>query len=61
VQNKVNIQLHFQLPHPKKMAAQILQNLTKLCEKTNVNESLITALYSKAVIDSEFKEVLVRF
>jgi hypothetical protein len=43
------------------MAAQIRQNLATLCEKTNVNESLISALYSKAVIDSEFKETLVRF
>jgi hypothetical protein len=43
------------------MAARIRQNFDKLCEKTDVNESLINALYSKAVIDREFTEVLVRF
>jgi hypothetical protein len=43
-----------------KMEAQILQNLSVLCEKTNVSKSLITALYSKGVIDSELYEELVR-
>jgi IS4 transposase len=43
------------------MAAKILSNLPTLCEETDVSESLISALYSKGVIDNEFKGFLVRF
>jgi hypothetical protein len=38
----------------------IRQNLTKLCEKTTVNISLIGELYSKDVINLELKQQLVR-
>jgi hypothetical protein len=62
LQGHRTIKIQFSAPiHRNHTRFLIKQNLGKLRETTSVNESLIADLYSKGIIDLEFKKALVSF